>query len=139
MPDKALLDAAARGALRSPEARELEARRMLDSPLAAQALDEFFNQWLRFDRVLNASKERRRFPEFSPEMAAGMVEETRRLLQHLVATNGNFMELLTADYGFLSSDLAAVYQLPAPAGQFELVRFGAGARRAGLLGQGSFL
>src|SRR5204863_407177 len=134
-----LLDAAQRGALRSGESREREARRLLDSPLAAQALEEFFSQWLRFDRVLNASKERRRFPEFSPELAAAMVEETRRLLQHLVATNGNFMELLTADYGFLNSDLAAIYQLPAPSGQFELMRFGPATRRAGLLGQASFL
>jgi Protein of unknown function (DUF1592)/Protein of unknown function (DUF1588)/Protein of unknown function (DUF1587)/Protein of unknown function (DUF1595)/Protein of unknown function (DUF1585) len=139
MPDKKLLEMAGRGALRSPSAREREARRLLASPQAAEALDEFFNQWLRFDRVLNASKERRRFPEFTPEMAAGMVEETRRLLQHLSSTNGNFMELLTADYGFLSSDLASMYRLPAPATQFALVRFPLDARRAGLLGQGSFL
>ena len=52
--------------------------------------------------MLNAFKERRRYPEFTPEMAAEMVEETRRLLNHLVWNNGNFMEL-TADYGFLSS------------------------------------
>jgi hypothetical protein len=32
-----------------------------------------------------------------------------------------------------------MYRLPAPATQFELVRFPANARRAGLLGQGSFL
>jgi hypothetical protein len=139
MPDEALLDAAKRGALRSAEAREREARRLLAGPHAAEALDEFFHQWLRFDRVLNASKERRQFPEFSPELAAAMVEETRRLLQHLVATNGNFMELLLADYGFLNSDLASLYHVPAPAGQFDLVRFGSGARRAGLLGQASFL
>ncbi|HUQ92125.1 MAG TPA: DUF1592 domain-containing protein [Bryobacteraceae bacterium] len=139
MPDQVLFEAAAKGELRSPEARVRAARRMLDNPLARQALDEFFHQWLRFDRVLNASKERRRFPEFSPELAAAMVEETRRLLHHLVWNNGNFMELLTADYGFLSSDLSTLYALPAPGAQFELVRFPAAARRAGLLGQASFL
>jgi Protein of unknown function (DUF1592)/Protein of unknown function (DUF1588)/Protein of unknown function (DUF1595)/Protein of unknown function (DUF1587)/Protein of unknown function (DUF1585) len=143
MPDKALLDwvarDAARGELRTADGRERAARRMLDNPLAAQSLNEFFNEWLRFDRVLNAFKERRRYPEFTPEMAAEMVEETRRLLEHLVWNNGNFMELLTADYGFLSSDLAALYKLPAPSGQFELSKFPAEARRAGLLGQGSFL
>src|SRR5205823_6006730 len=139
MPDKALLDAAAKGELRTPDGRERAARRMLDNPLAGQALDEFFSQWLRFDRVLNAFKERRRYPEFSPEMAAAMVEETRRLLQHLVSNNGNFMELLTADYGFLSSDLATLYKLPAPPGEFEMAHFPADARRAGFLGHGSFL
>jgi hypothetical protein len=139
MPDTALLDAATRGEMRTAAGRDRAARRMLGNPLAGQSLDEFFNQWLRFDRVLNATKERRRFPEFTPEMAAAMVEETRRLLQHLVWNDRNFMELLTADYGFLSSDLATVYKLPEPPGQFELVRFPAGTRRAGLLGQGSFL
>jgi hypothetical protein len=112
---------------------------MLDNPLAGQSLDEFFNQWLRFDRVLNAFKERRRYPEFTPEMAAEMVEETRRLLQYLVSKDGNFMELLTADYGFLSSDLATLYKLPAPPSQFELVHFPADARRSGLLGHASIL
>jgi hypothetical protein len=139
MPDKALMELAARGELRTADGRERAARRMLDNPLAAQSLDEFFNQWLRFDRVMNAFKERRRYPEFTPEMAAEMVEETRLLLRHLVWNNGNFMELLTANYGFLSSDLATLYKLPAPPGQFELSKFPAGARRAGLLGQGSFL
>jgi hypothetical protein len=139
MPDQALLDAAARGELRTAAGRERAARRMLEHPQAAEALHEFFSQWLRFDRVLNATKERRRYPEFSPDLAAAMVEETRRLLQHLVWSDSNFMELFTAEYGFLSSDLAALYQLPQPPGQFELVRFPADARRAGFLGHGSFL
>jgi hypothetical protein len=139
MPDNALLDAAAKGELRTAAGRERAAQRLLANPQASQSLDEFFNQWLRFDRVMNAFKERRKYPEFSLEMAAEMVEETRRLLQHLVWNNGNFMELLTADYGFLSSDLATLYKLPAPPGQFELSRFPASTRRAGFLGHGSFL
>jgi hypothetical protein len=139
MPDQALFDSAARGELSTTDGRERAARRMLEDPRANQALDEFFSQWLRFDRVLNTSKERRRYPEFTPELAAAMVEETRRLLQHLVSSNRNFMELFTADYGFLNSDLATLYKLPAPPGQFELVTFPPSSTRAGLLGQGSFL
>jgi hypothetical protein len=139
MPDKSLLDAAARGELRSPEAREKAARRMIEHPQAREALDEFFSQWLRFDQVLNASKEQRRYPEFSPELAAAMVEETRLLLRHLVWNDGNFMELFTAEYGFLSPDLAALYKLPAPQAQFQRTQFPDGAHRAGLLGHGSFL
>ena len=42
----------------------------------------------------------RRFPDFSLEMAGNMVEETRRLLDHLVWDNDNFMELFTADYAY---------------------------------------
>ena len=139
MPDKALLDAASRGELRTPAAREAVARRMLEDPRARQALDEFFDQWLRFDRVLSATKDPRRFPEFTIELAGAMVEETRRLLDHLAWDNGNFMESLTADYSYLSADLASLYKLPAPTGEYEKVRFPAGTPRAGLLGHASFL
>jgi hypothetical protein len=139
MPDQALLEAAEKGALRTVEGREQAARRMLDNPLARQALGEFFDEWLRLDRVVNAVKQGRRYPEFSPELAAAMAEETRRFLQHLVWDDRNFMEAFAADYSFLTSDLASLYQLPAPASEFELVRFPADARRAGLLGHGSFL
>jgi hypothetical protein len=139
MPDKALTDAAAKGDLRTPEGRERAVRRMLDNPLAAEALDEFLFQWLRLDRVLNASKAQRRYPEFSPELAAAMVEETRRLFRHIVSNDRNFLELLTADYGFLSSDLASLYKFSAPRGQFEMVSFPANTRRAGLLGHASIL
>jgi hypothetical protein len=139
MPDQALFEAAAKGELRTAADREKAARRMLDNPLARQALNQFFDEWLRLDRVVNAVKQRRPYPEFSPELAAAMAEETRQLLQHLVWEDRNFMEAFTAGYGYLTSELASLYQLPAPPGQFELVRFPADARRAGLLGQGSFL
>jgi hypothetical protein len=139
MPDQALLDAAAKGELDTVEGREQAARRMLDSPLARQALDQFFDEWLRLDRVVNAIKQGRRYPEFSPELAAAMAEETHRLLQYLVWDDRNFMEAFTADYGFLTTELSSLYKLPAPPGQFELTRFPGGARRAGLLGQGAFL
>jgi len=139
MPDKALMDAAAAGSLRTPADREKQAKRMLDNPLAQQALDEFFVEWLRLDKVPNAVKERRRFPEFTPELAAMMVEETRKLLQHLVWNDKNFMEAFTADYAFLTSDLATLYKVPRPSGEFEITPFPATIRRAGLLGQASFL
>jgi len=139
MPDKALLDAAAKGELRSDGDREKVARRMLDNPRAQEALDEFFIEWLRLDKLPNAVKERRPFPEFTPELAAAMVEETRKLLADLVWNDRNFMEAFTAEYGFVNSDLAALYKIPAPAVQFDRTPFPAASRRAGLLGQASFL
>jgi Protein of unknown function (DUF1592)/Protein of unknown function (DUF1588)/Protein of unknown function (DUF1595)/Protein of unknown function (DUF1587)/Protein of unknown function (DUF1585) len=139
MPNQRLLDAAASGELRTPEGLERIARSMLEEPPARQALDEFFAQWLRFDRALGAVKDRRRYPEFTPELAAMMVLETRMLLGHLVWNDGNFMDAFTAEYSFLNSDLAKLYGVPAPSGEFELVKFPAEARRSGILGQASFL
>jgi len=139
MPDQLLFDAAARGELRSGDGLTRVVKTMLDQPAARQAVDEFFAEWLRFDRVLGSVKDRRRYPEFTPELAAMMVQETRLLLGNLVWNNGNFMEAFTADYSFLNADLASVYGVPAPSGEFDRVRFPGDSHRLGLLGQASFL
>ena len=139
MPDRRLLEAAANGELRTPEGLERVARGMLNQPPAKYAVDEFFAEWLRFDRVLSSVKDRRRYPEFTPELAAMMVQETRMLLDNLVWNDGSFMEAFTAGYSFLNTDLAGLYGVPAPAGEFERVKFPADSRRSGLLGQASFL
>jgi mono/diheme cytochrome c family protein len=139
MPDRALLDAASKGELRTPEGLERVARTMLEDPRARQATDEFFSQWLRFDRMLTAAKDDGRYPSFTPELAAMMVQETRMLLGHLVWNDRNFMEAFTADYSFLNADLARVYGLPEPAGEFEIVKFPEALPRAGILGQSTFL
>lgn len=139
MPDRALLDAAAKGELRTPEGLERTARTMLQDSRARQATDEFFSQWLRFDRMLTAAKDDGRFPSFTPELAAMMVQETKMLLGHLVWNDRNFMEAFTADYTFLNADLARLYGLPEPAGEFEIVKFPEAFPRAGILGQAAFL
>ena len=139
MPDRALLDAAANGELRTADGIERVARRMLEDKRARQAVDEFFNQWLRFDRMLSAAKDDGRYPTFTPELAAMMVQETKMLLGHLVWDNRNFMEAFTAEYSFLNADLARVYGLPEPAGEFERVTFPPDFPRAGILGHATFL
>jgi hypothetical protein len=139
IPDQGLFEAAARGELRTSEGLERIARQMLAQEPARQALDEFFSEWLRFDRVLSSVKDRRRYPEFTPELAAMMVQETRTVLGNLVWNDGNFTQAFTADYSYLNADLANLYGIPAPAGEFELVKFPATSHRSGLLGQASFL
>jgi len=139
MPDEALFAAAAKGELSTVEGRERAARRMLENgPKTRAAVDQFFEEWLRFDRVVNAVKSNR-YQAFTPELALAMAEETRTLLHHLVANDLNFMDALTADYSFLTSELAEVYGMPAPKEQFEMVKFPADSQRAGILGQGTFL
>lgn len=139
MPDAEMLQAAADGRYASVAQVEARARRMLQDPRAAIALDEFLAQWLRFDRVLEATRDRRRFREFNSEVAAAMTEETRQLFRHLVWNDQNFMEFFTADYTFLSTSLAEVYGLPAPPTEFARVEYPFDSGRSGVLGHGSFL
>ena len=139
MPGDELLRAAGEGELATAEQVEATARRMLDDPRARSAMEEFLAQWMRFDRVLEATRDRRRFREFNAEVAAAMVEETRRLFNHLVWQDQDFMEFFTADYTFVNPDLARLYGLPAPDEEFAKVEYPADSGRSGVLGHGSFL
>ena len=135
MPDQQLFQSD----LATPEAIEKAARRMVNDPRAREAVDEFISQWLRFDRILNTVKDRRLFPQFNPELAASMTEETRRLIADTVWNDGNFMGIFSADYTFINSDLAALYKMPAPPEEFAKVRLAPESGRAGILGQAAFL
>jgi hypothetical protein len=139
MPDAALLSAAAQGDLDTPEGVARVTRRMLDGPQAHESLSEFVSQWVRFDRILQASKDRRKYPQFTRETAVAMTEEARLFVSDLVWNDRNFMDLFTANYGYANGDLAAIYGVPAPAKEFDRAVFPVDSERAGLLGQALFL
>ncbi len=139
MPDAALFAAAEKGELNTPAGVSRQVRRMLDHPRAKQSLNEFVSQWLRFDRILTASKDRRRYPQFTRETAAAMAEEARLFVSDLVWSDRNFMELFTAPHGYVNSELAGIYGVTAPAQDFAKVPFPAGSERAGILGQALYL
>ena len=108
---------------------------MLADAKARDSMNEFVEQWLRFDRLLNAVKDRRTFPQYTPELALAMTEEPRRLASNLIWQNGNFMDFFSADYAYLSSSLASLYKVEAPKTEFEKVvlpaRYGARRRASG--------
>ena len=139
MPDAELFAAAEHGELATRAGVEKQVRRMLSDPRAHESLDAFVSQWLRFDRLTTASKDRRKFPYFTRETANAMITEARTFVSDLVWNDGNFIDLFTANYGYVSPELARIYGVPAPARDFERVAFPANSERAGILGQGLFL
>lgn len=139
MPSAEMFNAAEEGAFSTVEQIEAQARRMLEDPRAKRSMEQFLAQWLRFDRVLTATRDRRRYRQFNAEISAAMLEETRRLFNHLVWEDENFMEFYTADYTYLSTTLAQLYGLPEPVEEFARVDYPKESGRSGVLGHGSFL
>lgn len=139
MPSQELRQAAEQGQLGTVAEVEAVARRMLKDPRARTAMEEFLSQWLRFDRALTATRERRLFPAFNSELATAMTEETRQLFNHLVWGDGDFREFFSADYSFVSTALAELYEMPAPTEEFAMVGYPEGSGRAGVLGHGSMM
>jgi hypothetical protein len=139
MPDEELFRAAKAGELRGKAGIEKQVRRMLDDPRAQESLDEFLAQWLRFDRLKSAIRDRRLYPEFTAELVSAMAEETRRLFRTTVWEDRNFLEFYTADHTFVTPELAKLYGLEAPKEPWGKVALPPSSGRAGFLGQGTFL
>ncbi len=139
MPSDELRAAAEAGKLGTVSEIDAVAREMLKDPRARTAMDEFLAQWLRFDRALTATRERRQFGSFNPELAAAMTEETRQLFGYLVWGGKDFREFFSADYTFPSSALAELYAMPQPPEEYAKEPYPADSGRAGVLGQGTIL
>ena len=139
LPDRDLFELAASGRLSRMEDIERAARAMLERPSAREALDRFFAQWMRFDRLLDSVKDRNLYRNYSREVAESMTEESLRLFRHLVWNDLDFRGFFSADYTFVDDFLTAIYAMPDPSEPFAMTPYPDGSRRGGILGHGTFL
>ena len=139
LPDSDLFAAAASGNLGSRQEIEAVARRMLERPESQRAMDGFFAQWMRFDRLRGAVKDRNRFRDYSPTVAESMTEESLQLFRHLAWNDLDFREFFNADYTFVDDFLTTIYGMPDPQTPFRKTPYGADSLRGGILGHGTFL
>lgn len=139
-PDEELLDLAIRGEL----AVNLDAqvRRMLADPRSAALVDEFAMQWLGLGRLAAHGVDAERFPLWRPELAAAMVEETRRYVEDVFRNDRSLLLLLDSDFAWVNLSLATVYGLalepPLEKNEWRRVAVDP-AVRGGLLTQASVL
>jgi hypothetical protein len=139
-PDAATLDLAEQGPLDDQAIRNL-ARSMIERPEARGALGSFYEEILRVRDIEDVSKNPELFPNWSPDLAHAMKEETLRLLEDIIWTrDADVREMITADYTFVNQDLAALYGVAPPAGdEFVKVSLPAEQNRSGILSTGGFL
>lgn len=136
-PDERLLALAEQGDLRP--ALEAETARLLADPRAQRFVQNFAGQWLEVRNLPLRTPNPALYPEWSPELAASMKEETLRFFADFLRNDRPVTELLTADFSFIDQRLARFYGLPPPPGDgFHRVALRAD-RRAGLLGQAGVL
>lgn len=142
-PSPALLDDAEKGLLNDAEGARKAAQALVARPEARAALDSFYSELLELRSLDALVKDENDFPQFSPKLAQAMREETLRLIDDVVwDQNGDYRDVLDADYTFVNGELASLYGLPAPEGDgsdFIKVKLPEEQKRGGLLGQASFL
>jgi hypothetical protein len=138
-PSAALLDAALRGDLATPEGVRSQAEKLLTDARVSAEMGRFFDEWLQLDRLATVE---RNTSSFTPKLREAMREETLRGLRDLAFDrNGDVREAMAARTTFVNADLAKIYGLPAPVGDasaYNMATLPPGPR-AGLFGQASFL
>ncbi len=145
MPDEELLGLAARNQLQDPAVLRQQLGRMLDDPRARAFSNSFVGQWLGTQevggRVVPLLTELQHY--YTPEVAAELREEPVLLFHYIATTGRSLLELLSANYTFLTARLAKFYQVehqlkaPLP-DRFVRVEW-PDNRRAGVLGMASVL
>ena len=117
IPDQALLDAAAKGQLTTPQQVAAQAERMSRDVRARQKMREFLMSWLRLEGTPDLSKDPKTFPEFTPEAIADLRASLEMTLDDFVATDKpDQRSLLTGGDWYANDRLAKIYSLKLPAG-----------------------
>ena len=104
----------AREALRfvqTPFDRHATTESVLASTLAREKLVRFFKAWLEIKEPSDFRVSKQVFPEFTEQLAAAMVDETERLLRHVLSQpEPRLADITLATGTFLSKPLEAIYK-----------------------------
>lgn len=140
IPDDELLDAAAKGTLRTNAGLRAQVRRMLADPKADTLAKNFGGQWLLIRNMPTTRPGENYALNFDDTLRYAMQRETELLLDSVIRENRGVMELLTADYTFINERLAQHYGMGGIQGShFRRISLPADSPRRGLLGHGSIL
>ena len=141
-PTLDLLDRAEAGELDSGASiRELANELITDSG-SRTAIAAFFDEALRTRHLADAPKNAGVFPNFTPELAEFMRQETLLLVHDIVwERDADYRELFNASYTFVNDPLAELYGMPLPGtgNVFAQADWPAAQNRAGYTSQASFL
>ncbi|MCA2980669.1 MAG: DUF1592 domain-containing protein [Myxococcaceae bacterium] len=112
-PDDALLEAAATGALDTPQGLRAQAQRLLRTSEAREAVSSLFDEVFELEALASAQKSD---PAFDRGVAESMRQELRLLFAHVALdAEQDFRDLVTTRIGFVDRRTAPLYGLAAPA------------------------
>ncbi len=139
MPDATLFEIAAQGRLHEPKVLDEQVTRMLADPKSQALVDNFASQWLTLSNIVEATPDKKLFPEFTPELRADMVAETKAVIAEIFTNDRSLLDFLDANYTFVNERLAKHYQISGVQGA-EMRRVSLPSnQRAGVLTHGSIL
>jgi len=115
LPDQELTEAAKAGKLGTPDEILHQAERMLQDPRAHAKVRQFYGQWLQMDRLRELSKNVKRYPEFTDQIASDLRRSMDLFLDDVTWNEASdFRQFLLADYLYLNGRLAKFFSVDLP-------------------------
>jgi mono/diheme cytochrome c family protein len=146
MPDEQLFNLAEQGRLQDPKVLTAQVDRMLDDPRSQSFTTSFIGQWLGTQeiggRLMPLLQEVSSF--YNTDIASDLRMQPILLLDRIIGEDRSILELLTADYMYLTQRLVKFYGVDDQVkgvddSSFHLVTLPGAQRRAGVLGLAGIL
>jgi hypothetical protein len=136
-PDDAMLDAAASGELGTDAGLARQVSRLLDSPRAMKAEDQFFSELFELGRLDDLPQLPAFYPQMTPTFGSAARQEILLLIEDIVSSrNADYRELFETTRAFLNPEMADLYGAPA---HLEPSVTTLAPERAGMLARAAFL
>lgn len=133
MPDEALFAAAADGSLLEDEILEDHARRLLDDPRARRRWVRFHSSWLGLDDILSEEHASRlEYPAWDAQTQRDALDAAERFFGEIFDSEPTLSAMFLRRTAFVNANLAAYYDVTAPASGWSQVELPS-ATRAGIL------
>ncbi|GDY18307.1 hypothetical protein LBMAG55_16300 [Verrucomicrobiota bacterium] len=134
LPDETLLQAAAKGALKTPELVRAQAQRMQKDPRAKAKLRDFLHHWLHVEEGAEIAKDQLAYPGFDQGVVMDLRTSLDLFSESVVWSDASdYRQLLLSDAILMNERLAKFYGQTLPEGHgFRPVKMDAD-QRAGVL------
>jgi hypothetical protein len=110
LPDRELMQLAAKGALRTPAEVETQSRRLVQDVRARAKVRTFLQQWLQMNHVDDLSKDAQLYPGFTPAIIADLRTSLNLFLDDVVwSETSDYRRLLLEDDLYVNGRLAEFY------------------------------
>ncbi|MBX3247929.1 MAG: DUF1592 domain-containing protein [Myxococcales bacterium] len=114
VPDEELLDAAASGALDTPEGLSAQAQRLLEDARSSRGLHDFHRQWLGLDAFATLERDPAYYPGFTAAHAAELRASLEAYIDEVMRTDATVEGLLTSTFAMVSAPIAPLFGVEPP-------------------------
>jgi hypothetical protein len=110
-PDDELLRCAQEDRLTDLIVLRSQTQRMLRDRRSMAFVENFFGQWLSLRQVASSSPDKESFPMFDETLRSDMIVELQEVLFEVISNNRSMIDLIDADYTYVTPRLAQWYGL----------------------------